>query len=194
LEPAQALEAVRHASAIAGVDMLGAVQGDRMIVILGGNALTSPDRAAEVVGTFVASFGPGPVVVGPPVEHLMDASSSTREALAGFRAAAAWPEAPRPVTSHDLLPERALAGDGHARRELARSLYDPLAAAGGSLLETLVTFFDQGPRSRPLPGRCSCTPTRSATGCDGSTRSVATAPPIRGTRMHSASPSPLADC
>jgi hypothetical protein len=144
LEPAQALEAVRHASAIAGVDMLGAVQGDRMIVILGGNALTSPDRAAEVVGTFVASFGPGPVVVGPPVEHLMDASSSTREALAGFRAAAAWPEAPRPVTSHDLLPERALAGDGHARRELARSLYDPLSAAGGSLLETLVTFFDQG--------------------------------------------------
>ena len=74
----------------------------------------------------------------------MDASSSTREALAGFRAAAAWPEAPRPVTSHDLLPERALAGDGHARRELARSLYDPLAAAGGGLLETLVTFFDQG--------------------------------------------------
>jgi DNA-binding PucR family transcriptional regulator len=144
LEPAQALEAVRHASAIAAVDMLGAVQGDRMIVILGGNALTSPDRAADVVRTFIGAFGPGPVVVGPSVEHLMDASSSTREALAGFRAAAAWPEAPRPVTSHDLLPERALAGDGHARRELARSLYDPLATAGGALLETLVTFFDQG--------------------------------------------------
>jgi sugar diacid utilization regulator len=144
LEPAQALEAVRHASAIAGVDTLGAVQGDRLIVILGGNALTSPDRAADVVRTFIGVFGPGPVVVGPPVEHLMDASASTREALAGFRAAPAWPEAPRPVTSHDLLPERALAGDGHARRELARSLYDPLASAGGALLETLVTFFDQG--------------------------------------------------
>jgi DNA-binding PucR family transcriptional regulator len=144
LEPAQALEAVRHASAIAGVDMLGAVQGDRMIVILGGNALTSTDHAADVVRRFAGAFGPGPVVVGPPVEHLMDASSSTREALAGFRAAAAWPEAPRPVTSHDLLPERALSGDGHARRELARSLYDPLASAGGGLLETLVTFFDQG--------------------------------------------------
>jgi sugar diacid utilization regulator len=143
LEPAQALESVRHASAIAGADMLGAVQGNRMIVILGGN-MTSPDRATDVVRTFAGAFGPGPVVVGPPVDHLMDASSSTREALAGFRAAAAWPEAPRPVTSHDLLPERALAGDGHARRELARSLYDPLATAGGGLLETLVTFFDQG--------------------------------------------------
>jgi DNA-binding PucR family transcriptional regulator len=48
------------------------------------------------------------------------------------------------VTAQDLLPERALAGDGHARRELARDLYDPLLRAGGGLLETLITFFDQG--------------------------------------------------
>ena len=144
LEPVLAMESIRHASAIAGVDVLGAVQGDRLVLILGGSSLISADRAAEVVRTFVAAFGPGPVVVGPPVEHLMDAASSTREALSGFRAAAAWPEAPRPVTSHDLLPERALAGDGHARRELARSLYDPLLGAGGGLLETLVTFFDSG--------------------------------------------------
>jgi len=144
LDPVPAMESIRHASAIAGVDVLGAVQGDRMVVILGGGSLTSADRAAAVVRTFVAAFGPGPVVIGPPVEHLMDAASSTREALSGFRAAAAWPEAPRPVTSHDLLPERALAGDGHARRELARSLYDPLLGAGGGLMETLVTFFDHG--------------------------------------------------
>ena len=74
----------------------------------------------------------------------MDAATSTREALSAYRAAAGWPEAPRPVTSHDLLPERALAGDGHARRALARELYDPLLAAGGGLLETLSRFFDQG--------------------------------------------------
>ena len=36
MEPAQALEAIRHTAAIAGTDMLGAVQGDRMIVVLGG--------------------------------------------------------------------------------------------------------------------------------------------------------------
>ena len=144
LEPALALEAIRHASVIRGADMLGAVQGDRMIIVLGSSAFTSADLAADVVQTFTSDFGPGPIVVGPPVEHLMEAASSTREALSGFRAAVGWPEAPRPVTAKDLLPERALAGDGHARRELARDLYDPLLAAGGGLLETLVTFFDQG--------------------------------------------------
>ncbi len=140
----QALETIRHAAAIAGTDMLGAVQGDRMVVVLGGAELTSPGRAAEVAATFASAFGPGPVVVGPPVDHLMEASASAREALSAFRAAAGWPEAPRPVASSDLLPERALSGDGHARRALARDLYDPLQAAGGGLLETLVTFLDQG--------------------------------------------------
>ncbi len=144
VEATQALESVRHTAAIAGLDMLGSVQGDRMVVVLGGPSLSTPDRGVEVVGKFVSAFGSGPVVVGPTVEHLMDAAASTREALAAFRAAAGWPEAPRPVASHDLLPERALSGDGHARRALARDLYDPLVAAGGGLAETLVTFLDQG--------------------------------------------------
>lgn len=140
----QALEAIRHAAAIAHTDMLGAVQGDRMVVVLGGAELTTPGRASEVTATFSDVFGPGPVVVGPAVDHLMEAAASAREALSAFRAAPGWPEAPRPVVSSDLLPERALSGDGHARRALARDLYDPLRAAGGGLLETLVTFLDQG--------------------------------------------------
>ena len=144
LDPALALESIRHAAAIAGNDMLGAVQGDRMVVVLGGADLTTSGRASTVVSTFAGAFGPGPVVIGPPVEHLMEAAASAREALSAFRAAAGWPEAPRPVESADLLPERALSGDGHARRALARDLYDPLQAAGGGLLETLVTFLDQG--------------------------------------------------
>ena len=143
-DAAQALESVRHTAAIAGTDMLGSVQGDRMVVVLGGSELTAPDAALGVVARFVAVFGPGPVVVGPAVEHLMEAAASTREALSAYRSAAGWPEAPRPVSSADLLPERALSGDGHARRALARNLYDPLLAAGGGLLETLVTFLDQG--------------------------------------------------
>jgi hypothetical protein len=143
-ESGQSLEVIRHAAAIAHTDMLGAVQGDRMVVVLGGADLTVPGRAGEVVATFLSSFGSGPVVVGPAVDHLMEAAASAREALSAFRAAAGWPEAPRPVASADLLPERALSGDGHARRALARDLYDPLRAAGGGLLETLVTFLDQG--------------------------------------------------
>jgi DNA-binding PucR family transcriptional regulator len=124
--------------------MLGAVQGDRMVVVLGGPELVPSERALEIVADFESAFGPGPVVVGPAVEHLMEAAGSTREALSAYRAAAGWPEAPRPVSSADLLPERALSGDGHARHALARDLYDPLLAAGGGLLETLVTFLDQG--------------------------------------------------
>ena len=143
-EATQAVESVRRTASGAGLDMLGAVQGDRLVVVLGGPGLTEDGAAAAVVARFVDSFGDGPVVVGPPVEHLMDAATSTREAFSGFRAAPAWPEAPRPVDASDLLPERALSGDGHARRALARDLYDPLVAAGGGLLDTLVTFLDQG--------------------------------------------------
>ncbi len=144
MEPALALESIRHTAAIAGTDMLGAIQGDRMVVVLGGASLANDGDARVVVGKFAHLFGPGAVVIGPPVEHLMDAAASTREALAGYRAAAGWPEAPRPVAADDLLPERALSGDGHARRALADTIYDPLFAAGGGLLETLVTFLDQG--------------------------------------------------
>src|SRR5215203_5212017 len=135
LEPALALESIRHTAAIAGADMLGSVQGDRMVVVLGGSALGQDGQALGVVAKFSHLFGPGAVVVGPPVEHLMDAAGSTRAALAGYRAAAGWPEAPRPVAANDLLPERALSGDGHARRILARELYEPLLNAGGGLLE-----------------------------------------------------------
>ena len=101
MEPGQALEAIRHTAAIAGTDMLGAVQGDRMIVVLGGSAVNAPDQAVDIVGRFVTLFGPGAVIVGPPVEHLMDAATSTREAVSAYRAAAGWPEAPRPVSSLD---------------------------------------------------------------------------------------------
>ncbi|SEQ73646.1 DNA-binding transcriptional regulator, PucR family [Microlunatus flavus] len=143
-EAGPAVESVRRTASAAGLDMLGAVQGDRLVVVLGGAALVEPGAATQVVSRFVECFGDGPVVVGPPVEHLMDAAASTREAFSGFRAAPAWPEAPRPVDASDLLPERALSGDGHARRALAGDLYDPLVAAGGGLLDTLVTFLDQG--------------------------------------------------
>ena len=39
-------------------------------------------------------FGPGPIVVGPVVKDLMAAVTSARAAVAGLRAAPAWPGAP----------------------------------------------------------------------------------------------------
>jgi DNA-binding PucR family transcriptional regulator len=64
--------------------------------------------------------------------------------VAGLRSVSGWPGAPRPVAADALLPERALAGDGHARRALVADVYVPLAGAGPVVLETLATFLEQG--------------------------------------------------
>ncbi len=131
-------EEVRRAARAGGMDALCAVQGDRLVVLLGG--VTDSRRAAEPL---VEVFGEGPVVVGPVCDDLEHAQMSARAALAGFRAAAGWPEAPRPSLSSELLPERALAGDGHARRHLVEEVYLPLTARG-ALVETLAAYFAAG--------------------------------------------------
>lgn len=141
--PAEAIETMRTAAAAAGADLLAAPQGDRLVAVLGG-ALPTQEAAVAIVGRLAGSFGVGHLVVGPVVADLAEAVTSARAALSGMRAADAWPGAPRPVAAEDLLPERALAGDGHARRTLAREVYLPLRDAGTDLLETLVQFADQG--------------------------------------------------
>jgi DNA-binding PucR family transcriptional regulator len=83
-------------------------------------------------------------VVGPPVGDLQSAVTSAAAALAGLRAAAAWPEAPRPVEAADLLPERALDGDVGARRELIDDIYLPLLSGGTGLVDTVTTYLEQG--------------------------------------------------
>lgn len=139
-----AIAALRRSAAQHGLDILASVQGERQVVVLGGPQLVSDDAAAVAVRTLLPHFGAGPVVIGPLVAHLADAAGSARAAMAGVRAAAAWPNSPRPVTAAELLPERVLSGDGHARRTLAHDIYRPLADAGGDLLLTLVTFLDAG--------------------------------------------------
>ncbi|WKN47177.1 CdaR family transcriptional regulator [Nocardioides sp. Arc9.136] len=132
-------EEVRRAARTAGLEALCAVQGDRLVVLLGGVA--DPRVAAESV---VGLFGEGPVVVGPAADDLAGAHVSARAAVSAHRAAAGWPGAPRPVQSIELLPERALAGDGHARRHLVEQLYLPLLRARGTMVETLATYLDEG--------------------------------------------------
>src|SRR5262249_26162466 len=100
-----------------------------------------PLAAAE---RFTGRFGPGPVVVGPPVRDLRSASASARAALAGLRAAPAWPDAPNPVSADELLPERALDGDEEAARVLATQVYEPLLSGGPALLDTLTAYLEQG--------------------------------------------------
>lgn len=136
-DSAAVVDAIKRSARARHLDALCAVQGDRIVVVLGG--VSDPDKAASGIADH---FGDGPVVTGPVVGDLLAASRSARAAVAGLRAAAAWPQAPRPVSSDDLLPERALSGDGHARRELVDTVFAPLQAAGPALLDTLTAYLD----------------------------------------------------
>jgi DNA-binding PucR family transcriptional regulator len=78
------------------------------------------------------------------VDDLQSATLSAGAALAGLRAAAAWPDAPRPVEAADLLPERALDGDEQARAQLIAEVYEPLLGGGSALLDTVMTYLEQG--------------------------------------------------
>ncbi|MFD0684851.1 PucR family transcriptional regulator [Actinomadura fibrosa] len=138
-EPEVTIDQMQLAARRARADVLAGVQGRRVIVIVGGEA--DPMEAARPVA---AKCGPGPVVVGPQVGDLYDSTMSARAAVAGLRAAAGWPDAPRPVHAAELLPERALDGDEEARRYLVEGVYNPMLAAGAPLLDTLTTYLEQG--------------------------------------------------
>ena len=75
---------------------------------------------------------------------LAGGAGSARAAVSAYRSAPGWPEAPRPVLAWELLAERALGGDGHARRQLVDDVYLPLLHARGALVETLTAWLDRG--------------------------------------------------
>ena len=129
---------LRRACRRAADDALVGIQGDRLVIVLGGENLRA---AAE---SLMTRLRPGTVVVGPEVADIADAGRSARAALAGLLAAPAWPDVPELVEADELLPERLVNGDPLARRTLLTELYRPLAAAGGPLLDTLGEYLSQG--------------------------------------------------
>ncbi|SFT52333.1 DNA-binding transcriptional regulator, PucR family [Actinopolyspora lacussalsi subsp. righensis] len=141
-DPPTIVYQVRSRAARAGRSVLLVVQGSRLVVVFGeasdGRAVRDP------ASTIAEAFEEGPVVVGPTVPSLAEAHRSAEDAMSGLRAVVAWPEAPRPVASEDLLPERALAGDPEAERLLVETIVSPLNEAGGTLLETLDTYLEVG--------------------------------------------------
>jgi hypothetical protein len=130
---------VRRAGSRFADDTLVGIQGDRLILVLGGISDQGPAflRLSEL-------FGPGPVVYGPESGSLVDASLSAQAAFAGLTAARAWPAAPRPVAANDLWPERVMSGDEAARRDLYKHIYVPLLNAGNGLVETLSSYLALG--------------------------------------------------
>ncbi|HEU4676762.1 MAG TPA: helix-turn-helix domain-containing protein [Motilibacteraceae bacterium] len=138
--PEHVVDDVRRVARVAGLDALAGVQGERLVVLLGG--VGDPVPAARRV---VGCFGPGPVVVGPAVPDLLVAGESAAEAVAGLRAAAAWPGAPRPVPAGALLPERVLLGDETARTRLLDEVWRPLAEGGPAVRETVAAYLEEAP-------------------------------------------------
>ncbi|MFB9877949.1 PucR family transcriptional regulator [Planobispora siamensis] len=136
-DPQAVIDGLRDRGRRVGMDMLAGVQGDQLIVIVGG-----ADSVSAAAKHVVPRFGPGPIVIGPEVSDLHTAASSARAAIAGLRAASGWPDAPRPVHAEDLLAERAIDGDEDARAQLIEHVYLPLM--GTPLLDTLATYLEQG--------------------------------------------------
>jgi sugar diacid utilization regulator len=134
-----ALEHVRRIAHDRRLDCLCAVQGDRLVVVLGG-----VDRTGRPAAAVADAFASGPVVVGPVVETLTEAKASADAAHSALRVVHGWVDAPRPVQADDLLPERVLAGDETARRTLVEQVNRPLVEAGSAVLETLEAYFGQG--------------------------------------------------
>ena len=134
------VDGLRRSAARLGVDSLAAVQGRRLVCILGN--VEDPLAAARELGDH---FGEGAVVVGPTVPHLFAAGRSARAALSGQSCAHAWPEAPRPVSADDLLAERVLVGDQAARVLLVERIVRPLSDSGGAnLLQTAAAYLESG--------------------------------------------------
>ncbi|MGH3492628.1 MAG: PucR family transcriptional regulator [Sciscionella sp.] len=141
-DPPQVVFEVRARAARASRSVLLSVQGSRLIVLLAGPTETRAD--AHAVELMSSAFGRGPVVAGPTTAGLAEAYRSAAEALSGYRAVVAWPGAPRPVRSTELLPERALAGDPEAERQLVEEIAGPLTEGGGELLATVEAYLASG--------------------------------------------------
>jgi sugar diacid utilization regulator len=131
--------AVRRAARALHSEVLVGVHAEQLVVVLGG--AQDLESVAERVSE---EFAAGPVVMGPAVDGLPRAGESATAALAGLRAAHAWPGAPRPVQADALLAERALDGDPLARASLAERIALPLQTAGGEVLETVRAVLASG--------------------------------------------------
>ncbi|SJN23815.1 Regulator of polyketide synthase expression [Microbacterium esteraromaticum] len=144
------VDLVRRTARRLSVDVLIGVQGSRLVLVVGRARIAGKEAEedelsfGEIAERLEPSFGPGYVVIGPPVAALVDAGQSARAALAGFAVARAWRSAPRPVEADDLLPERALAGDVLAKQTLIERIFRPLQAHSPDLVTTLWSYLDNG--------------------------------------------------
>lgn len=136
------LDILRRAARNHQLLLLSGMHGDYLIALLGQSA--SDDHAARAARLIAPHFGPGPVVLGERALDFEDVGAAVRTATTAVQAAAGWPDAPRPVSTHELLPERAIAGDSRARAELMEAAYAALVDEP-HLLATAEAFLERTP-------------------------------------------------
>jgi DNA-binding PucR family transcriptional regulator len=132
-----ALDVLRRAAAHHELDLLTGIHGSTLLAVAGRGA-----DLAKAARLLAPHFGPGPVVTSDPVAGLAQVPEAARSALSGLRAAWGWADAPRPVASADLLPERALAGDAAAVTALVDMVHRPLLA-DVALYDTAATYLER---------------------------------------------------
>jgi hypothetical protein len=135
-EPEPTLVALHRVARSGGADLLAGVHGRALLSLVGA------DDPIRLLPALLDCYAPGPVVIGPVVPGLPAATGSAQAALGGLRVVGAWPAAPRPVSARALLGERVLGGEPAADRELMTTVYEPLAAAGGDLIETVAAYVE----------------------------------------------------
>ena len=138
-DPEGGLSIMRRAAANHDLDLLAGVHGTTVLALVG--RASDPARAARLLSSH---FGAGAVVFSRLIGSFAEIPEATRSTLLGVRAAPGWEHAPRPVSADDLLPERALAGDLGAVRQLVEQVYQQLSA-DPALLATAATYLEQMP-------------------------------------------------
>ena len=137
-----ALDVLRRAARNHDLMLLTGMHGDFLVALIG--HVASDEHASKAARLIAPHFGPGPVVIGERATDFDDVGASVRTATIAVRAAAGWPDAPRPVSIADLLPERAMAGDARAHLELIDQAYLPLLAEP-HLMVTAAAFLERTP-------------------------------------------------
>jgi DNA-binding PucR family transcriptional regulator len=136
----------RRAARKSHSDVLIAIHGDRLIVVLGHIAEIKGENKSfsTIVKELEPYFGAGTIVIGPTIRDVASATISAKAALSAYSVIRNSTKPARVLHADDLLAERALAGDTIAKRTLIEKVYEPLAATSSELLETLTAYLESG--------------------------------------------------
>lgn len=139
-------DSIRKIARKSKCDVLIGIQGRRQVVVIGLIEFSKEAQLeiAQLAILIEGLFASAPLVLGPVVPTVSEASRSAKAALAGNSVAATTSFSHRPILADELLPERALAGDALAKGTLLHSLYYPIADASTELLNTLKTYLECG--------------------------------------------------